>query len=236
MIFSLASSSSCSAQGAVGDRSAATRRANSAASTSRSRSASSFLRLTYRWPDSATPIRSQIRRWLTTKCFHSQCASSRRSTSSTRFFQSPLSACPCPGSDPPPASLTARSHPPAVAASAPRPRLSPRTSPSTHTPYASTLPTPVLPPPRFSPPPSALALRSSPLRYTSSSTSLLFLRTPQNAKIIYPCARILGSRSAAPGGGRTRHPRMGAVERRAALVVNHREIKDLEKLRRSGAL
>jgi hypothetical protein len=29
---------------------------------------------------------------------------------------------------------------------------------------------------------------------------------------------------------------LGAVERRTALVVNHREIRNLEKLRRSGAL
>jgi hypothetical protein len=34
----------------------------------------------------------------------------------------------------------------------------------------------------------------------------------------------------------TRHPKLGAVERRTALLVNHREIRDLEKLRRSGAL
>ena len=34
----------------------------------------------------------------------------------------------------------------------------------------------------------------------------------------------------------TRHPKLGAVERRTALVVNHRKIRDLEKLRRSGAL
>ena len=28
----------------------------------------------------------------------------------------------------------------------------------------------------------------------------------------------------------TRHPRMGAVKRRTALLVNHREIRNLEKL------
>jgi hypothetical protein len=33
----------------------------------------------------------------------------------------------------------------------------------------------------------------------------------------------------------TRHPELGAVERRLALLVNHREIRNLEKLRRSGA-
>jgi hypothetical protein len=33
----------------------------------------------------------------------------------------------------------------------------------------------------------------------------------------------------------TRHPKLGAVERRPALWVNHREIRNLE-LRRSGAL
>jgi hypothetical protein len=38
------------------------------------------------------------------------------------------------------------------------------------------------------------------------------------------------------GSKGTRHPKLGAVERRAALVVNHREIRNLEKLRRSGAL
>lgn len=41
---------------------------------------------------------------------------------------------------------------------------------------------------------------------------------------------------AAPGWGMTRHPKLGAVERRTALAVNHREIRSLEKLRRSGAL
>src|SRR5229473_506587 len=144
-----------------------------AASTSRSRSASSFLRPTYRQLDSATPISPQMRRWLTRKCFHSQCTSSRRSTSSTRFFRSPLSACPCPGSDPPPVSSAADFHPPAVAASAPLLRSSLRTWPSTHTPCASTPPTPALPPPRFSPPPSASVHQSSPLRYTSSSPCFL---------------------------------------------------------------
>jgi hypothetical protein len=78
-----------------------------AASTNFARSTSSFFRLTYRWLDSATPISSQIRRWLTRKCFHNQCASSLRSTSSTRFFQSPLSACLYLNSNPPPASSTA---------------------------------------------------------------------------------------------------------------------------------
>ena len=41
---------------------------------------------------------------------------------------------------------------------------------------------------------------------------------------------------AAWGVGVTRHPKLGAVERRTALVVNHREIRGLEKQRRSGAL
>jgi TonB-like protein len=101
-----------------------------AASTSRSRNASSFLRLTYRWLDSATPISSQIRRWLTRKCALSQCTSSRRSTSSTRFVRSPLSACPCPGSDPPPASSSADFHPPTAAAAAPPPASQPRSTTS----------------------------------------------------------------------------------------------------------
>lgn len=38
------------------------------------------------------------------------------------------------------------------------------------------------------------------------------------------------------GSGMTRHPNLGAVERRPALEVNHREIRNLEKQRRSGAL
>jgi len=160
-----------------------------AASTSRSRSASSFLRLTYRWLDSDTPISSQIRRWLTRKCFHSQCTSSRRATSSIRFFQSPPSACPCLGSDLPPASSTAGFHLPAVAAAAPPPRSSRRTSLSTPTRCACSLPAPAPPPRRYVPLPSASAPQSSPLRYTPLRHASSFLRTPQNAKIIYTSAR-----------------------------------------------
>ncbi len=37
------------------------------------------------------------------------------------------------------------------------------------------------------------------------------------------------------GRGMTRHPKLGAVERRAALSVNRREIRNLEKLRRRVA-
>src|SRR5579872_1530120 len=140
-----------------------------AASTNFSRNTSSFFRLAYRWLDSATPISSQIRRWLTRKCFHSQCTSTLRSTSSTRFFLSPLSACPYLNSNPPPASSIARFHLPVAPAAALLPHSSPRTSPSTHTPCASILPAPAPLPPRFFPPPSASVPQSSPLRYTSSS-------------------------------------------------------------------
>ena len=38
------------------------------------------------------------------------------------------------------------------------------------------------------------------------------------------------------GGVVTRHPATGAVERRTALAVNHREIRNVQNLRRSGAL
>jgi len=38
------------------------------------------------------------------------------------------------------------------------------------------------------------------------------------------------------GGGMTRHPKLGAVERRLALSVNFLTSRQLEKLRRSGAL
>ena len=34
----------------------------------------------------------------------------------------------------------------------------------------------------------------------------------------------------------TRHPKLGAVERRMALSVNFLTLRELEKLRRSGAL
>ena len=46
------------------------------------------------------------------------------------------------------------------------------TSPSTHRPCACSLPVPAPPPPHFSPLPSALVPRSSPLRYTSPSPCL----------------------------------------------------------------
>ena len=45
----------------------------------------------------ASTISPQTRRWLTRKWSHSQRASLRRSTSSSRFFRSPLSACLYPG-------------------------------------------------------------------------------------------------------------------------------------------
>src|SRR6266478_8254318 len=151
-----------------------------AASTSRSRSASSFLRLTYRWLDSATPSSSQIRRWLTRNFPHSQRTSSLRSTSSTRFFQSPPSACPCPDSDPPLASSTAGSHPPAAAAAALRRRSFPRTSPSTRTRCACSPPVPAPPPPRCAPLPSASAPQSSLLHCTSSSPYLPLSANPEN--------------------------------------------------------
>src|ERR1043166_5554693 len=141
-------------------------------STSFVRNTSSFLRFTYRWLDSATFNRSQIRRWLTRNLLHSQRTSSLRSTSSTRFFQSPLSASPCPDSNPPPASSAARFHLPAVAAAALLPRSSRRTWPSTRRRCASILPAPAPPPPRSCPLPSASTPRSSPLRYTSSSPCL----------------------------------------------------------------
>src|SRR6266436_4946621 len=159
-----------------------------AAAISPSRNASSFRRLTYRWLDSATFNSSQIRRWLTRNFPHSQRASSLRSTSSTRFFQSPLSASPCPDSDPPPASSAARSHPPAVLAAAPLPHSSRHTSPSTHTPCASTLPAPAPLPPRSSLPPSVSTLQSSPLRYTSSSPCLLLPNSATCNFHIHPCA------------------------------------------------
>ena len=38
------------------------------------------------------------------------------------------------------------------------------------------------------------------------------------------------------GRGMTRHPKLGAVEHRPALVVNFLRSRQLEKLRRSGAL
>src|SRR6266436_680342 len=159
-----------------------------AAAISPSRNASSFRRLTYRWLDSATFNSSQIRRWLTRNFPHSQRTSSLRSTSSTRFFRSPLSASPCPGSNPPPASSAARSHPPAVLAAAPLPHSSRHTSPSTHTPCASTLPAPAPLPPRSSLPPSVSTLQSSPLRYTSSSPCLLLPNSATCDFHIHPCA------------------------------------------------
>src|SRR5580704_3519666 len=170
-----------------------------AASTNFVRSTSSFFRLAYLWLDSATPISSQIRRWLTRKCFHNQCTSTLRSTSSTRFFLSPLSACPCPGSDPPPTSSTARSHPPAAAAAALLPPSSRRTSPSTHTPCASILPTPAPLPPRSSQPPSVSTPQSSPLRYTSSSPCLLL--SPICDIHIHLCADFGEQVTTSPVGG-----------------------------------
>src|SRR5229473_3187608 len=165
-----------------------------AASTSRSRSVSSFLQLTYRQLDSATPISPQIRRWLTRKCFHSQCTSSRRSTSSTRFFQSPPSACPCPSSDPPPISSISRSHPPVASAAALRPRSSPRTWPSTRTRCACSRLVPAPPPPHYAPPPSVSTPQSSPLRYTSSSPCLPLLpHSRKSENHISLCAELGGS-------------------------------------------
>jgi hypothetical protein len=41
---------------------------------------------------------------------------------------------------------------------------------------------------------------------------------------------------AAPGWPMTRHPKLGAVERRTALSVNFLTSRQLEKQRRSGAL
>jgi hypothetical protein len=38
------------------------------------------------------------------------------------------------------------------------------------------------------------------------------------------------------GRGVTRHPKLGAVERRPALLVNFLTFRELEKQRRSGAL
>src|SRR6266403_1636364 len=154
-----------------------------AASTSRSCSALSFLRLTYRWLDSATPISPQMRRWLTKKCFHSQCTSSRCSTSSTRFFPSPPSACPCPGSDPQPASSTVRSHPRVAAIAAPLPRIDSVLAHAQFPPHFRRAP------PRFHllQRPNHLHFAILPLRHASPS--------PQNAIFIYTSARILGSRS-----------------------------------------
>src|SRR5207249_7193975 len=159
-----------------------------AAAISPSRNASSFRLLTYRWLDSATPISSQIRRWLTRNFPHSQRTSSLRSTSSTRFFRSPLSASPCPGSNPPPASSAARSRLPTAVTAALLPHSSRHTSPSTHTPCASTLPARAPLPPRSALPPSASAPQSSPLRYTSSSSCLLLPNSATYDFHIHPCA------------------------------------------------
>src|ERR1043166_1170419 len=173
-----------------------------AASSKLARNSSSFLRLAYRWLDSATFHSSQIRRWLTRNLLHSQRTSSLRSTSSTRFFQSPLSASPCPDSNPPPVSSAARFHLPAVAAAALPPPSSRRTWPSTRRRCASILPAPAPPPPRSCPLPSASTPRSSPLRYTSSSPCL-HLRTSAGLatrpKIISLCARKMGGRSRPSG-------------------------------------
>jgi hypothetical protein len=45
-----------------------------------------------------------------------------------------------------------------------------------------------------------------------------------------------GERCFAPGVGVTRHPKLGAVERRPALSVNFLWSRHLRKVRRSGAL
>ena len=104
--------------------------------------------------------------------------SALRSTSSYPFFSNHrFSISLSETSNPPPASSVSRFHPPAAAAAALRPHSSRHTSPSTHTRCAYSLPTPAPPPPRSSLPPSASAPRSSPLRYTSSSSCLPPLRT-----------------------------------------------------------
>src|SRR5438094_165249 len=80
--------------------------------------------------DTAIVITPHARRWL--KAYSSSTCSTAafRATSSTRFFESPTAALPCPGSDPPPASAAACSPHATASLPAPGSHPSPRTSPS----------------------------------------------------------------------------------------------------------
>lgn len=53
---------------------------------------------------------------------------------------------------------------------------------------------------------------------------------------IHPNQQPEQSGAFAPGWGMTRHPKLGAVERRTALLVNFFTSRSLQNLRRSGAL